>query len=178
MTFVQMRSERRDNRAPIIGQLIAASAALFVAILALAAYWDRSIRVLHVFEALPYLVAAALGFRGRKVGYAVGVASGLFWLFQAGYLVTFVRSGFEVLAASLRSGRIVRPDVLIAVPAALGTAGLVVFSAIGYAARRDKSWRDGGIFAAAFVIVSAFFVAIFAAFAPQFLVPLQRFVGR
>jgi hypothetical protein len=55
---------------------------------------------------------------------------------------------------------------------------LAVFSAVGYASRRDKSWRDFVVYAWAFAIVPVFFVAIFATFAPQFLVPLQRFVGR
>jgi Na+-transporting NADH:ubiquinone oxidoreductase subunit NqrB len=98
--------------------------------------------------------------------------------FKRVFLVTFVRNGFEVLAASLRAGKILRPDTLIAVPAALGTAGLVVFSAVGYVVRRQKSWRDVVAFAAAFILVALFFVAIFAAFAPQFLIPLHRFVAR
>ena len=38
----------------------------------------------------------------------------------------------------LRTGRMVRPDILIAVPAAVGSAGLVVFSLFGYIRLR---WR-------------------------------------
>jgi hypothetical protein len=165
-----------DKRS-ILDRTIVASAALFVSILALAAYWDRSVRVLHVFEAIPYVAAAVLGARRSKVGYAVGAASGLFWLFLAGYLVTFVRNGFEVLAATLRAGHVVRPDVLIAVPAALGAGALSVASVVGYATLKYKSPRDAGLFTGAFVAVAVFFFAIFAAFAPQFLMPWKRLLG-
>lgn len=50
----------------------------FILVLALAAYWDPTIRVLHVAEALPYVAAAALSLRRRTVGYALALASGGF----------------------------------------------------------------------------------------------------
>jgi hypothetical protein len=178
MTTTAQRNANADKSERVIGWLIAASSALFVAMLALAAYWDASIRVLHVFEAVPYLMAAILGLRRSKVGYALGVASGSFWLWLAGWLVSFVRNGFEMLAVLVRTGRLERPDILIAVPAAMGAAGLVVFSFTAYLRLRDKSWRDVGVFAAALVFVLAFFVAIFAAFAPRFLTPLKHIINR
>ena len=92
--------------------------------------------------------------------------------------MTFVRNGFEMLAVLVRTGRMVRPDILIAVPAAVGTAGLVVFSVVGYSRLSNRSWRDVGVFAAALVFVPAFFVAIFAAFAPRFLIPLRDLISR
>jgi hypothetical protein len=162
----------------LVGWLIVASSVLFVTILALAAYWDPTIRVLHTVEAAPYVLAAVLAVRRSKLGYAIGVASGAFWLWLAGSLVTFVRNGFDTLVVLLRTGRMVRPDILIAVPAAAGAAGLVVFSLAGYFRLRDKSWRDVGMFGAAFVVVPVFFVAIFAAFAPRFLAPLGHLIGR
>jgi hypothetical protein len=162
----------------LVGWLIVVSSALFVAVLALAAYWDPTIRVLHTFEAAPYVLAAVLAVRRSKLGYALGIASGAFWLWLAGWLVTFVRNGFDMLAVLLRTGRMVRPDILIAVPAAAGAAGLVVFSLVGYFRLRDKSWRDVGMFGAAFVVVAVFFVAIFTAFAPRFLTPLRHLIGR
>ena len=125
---------------------------------------DRSIRVLHVFEALPYIVAAILILRQNKFGYALGTVSGAFWLFTAGLRTTFIRNGFERLLAADWS----RPDLLIAVPAALATGGLALFSIAGYA-RQGKRSRDAIVFAAALVLVPAFFIGIFAAFAPRFL---------
>jgi hypothetical protein len=71
--LVQPRSWRRQRP-------IALCCAVFIIVLTLSAYWDQSIRVLHVFEALPYLLAGALCFRYSKFGYALGFAGGALWL--------------------------------------------------------------------------------------------------
>lgn len=161
-----------------IDRLAALCATAFIVILAIAAYWDHTIRVLHVFESFPYALAAALCLRGRKSGYMLGVAAGGFWLWMAATLTTFVRNGFERLSMLLRTGHVDRPDILIAAPAALVTGGLVVFSLWGYARLRDKSWSDAGLFVAATASVAGFFVAIFAGFAPQYLGMFTRMLHR
>jgi len=143
----------------------AVCAAAFIVVLAVSATWDRSIRVLHVFEALPYLLAAILVLRRRKFGFALGFAAGAFWLFTATCRTSFVRNGFVRLA----HGDWSRPDLLIAVPAALAAGGLALVCAIGYACLPRKSWGDVLLFAGALVLVAIFFVAIFAAFAPRYL---------
>jgi hypothetical protein len=143
----------------------AVCAAAFIVVLAVSAYWDASIRVLHVAEALPYLLAAILVLRGHKFGYALGFAAGAFWLFMAGSRTNFVRNGFERMAHRDWS----RPDLLIAVPAALATGGLALLCALGYARLPCKSWRDAVLFVTALVLVAAFFAGIFAAFAPRYL---------
>src|SRR4051812_37677214 len=84
----------RSRSLSLPDRLAVASAALFVVILAVAAYWDSSIRVLHLFEAVPYLLAAGLITRQRRFGYLLGVASGAFWLWTAGFLTTFIKNGF------------------------------------------------------------------------------------
>ena len=147
----------------------AVCALTFIAVLAVSAYWDPGIRALHVVESLPYLLAALLCLRRNTLGYALGLVSGAFWLWTAGVLTTFIRNGFERLGMLVRSGSVDRWDILIAVPAAVAAAGLAVSSVLGYASRSSKSWRDAVVLAAAVVIVPAFFVAIFAVFAPQYL---------
>ena len=62
-------------------------------------------------------------------------------------------------------------------PGAIGTAGLVVSSAVGYGRLTNRRWTDVAFFAGAAVFVTAFFFGIFAAFSPQFLVPLRRLFG-
>src|SRR4029078_10829506 len=91
----------------------AVCAAAFVVVLAVSAYWDPRIRVLHVFEALPYLLAAVLCVRSRKAGYALGIAGGAFWIWCRGFLTTFVRNGFERLNLLIRTGSVDRADILI-----------------------------------------------------------------
>jgi hypothetical protein len=166
------------RRGHAIDALAAGCAVAFVVILAIAAYWDRTIRVLHGFESLPYIVAAVLCLRQRKFGYMLGAASGAFWLWMAGTLTTFVRNGFERVAMLLRTGHVDRPDILMAAPAAVVTGGLVLFSLWGYSRTRNKSWRDLGLFAVATGAVSGFFMAIFAAFAPRYLGMFRHLFGR
>jgi len=146
----------------------------FVVVLAVSAYWEPRIRVLHMFEALPYVVAAFLCYSGQKVGYALGVASGAFWLWIGAFLSSFVRNGFERLEMLIRTGSVDRPDILIAAPAAMATGGLMLFSLIAYALHPRKSSRDVLLFIGALVLVAAFFVAIFAMLSPQYL----RMFGR
>ena len=152
-----------------LGVAVAVCALVFVAILALAAYFDPSIRVLHIFEALPYLLAAVLCLRRIKFGYVLAAVSGAFWLWTAGCLTTFVRNGFERVVMLARTGAVDRADILIAVPAAFATGGLVLFSLLGYLDLSRKSWRDLWLLVVTLVLVPGFFVAIFFAFAPQYL---------
>jgi len=166
------------SRGHAIDALTAGCAVAFVVILGIAAYWDRTIRVLHVFESLPYLVAAVLCLRQRKFGYILGAASGAFWLWMAGTLTSFVRNGFERVAMLLRTGHVDRLDILIAAPAAFVTGGLVLFSLWGYSRSPNKSWSDLGLFVATTGAVGSFFIAIFAAWAPQYLGMFRQLFGR
>lgn len=160
-----------------IDALAAGCAAAFIVVLGIAAYWDRTIRVLHVFESLPFIAAALLCLRRHKFGYMLGAAGGAFWLWMGGVLTTFVRNGFERVAMLLRTGHVDRPDVLLGAPAACFTGGLVLFSLWGYFRDRHRKWSDLGLFVAATGAVAGFFVAIFAAFAPQYLGMFKHLFG-
>jgi hypothetical protein len=144
---------------------IAVCSAFFVAVLAVSAWLDPTIRVLHVAEALPYVGAAVLCLRRKRFGYVLGFASGACWLTMATTRTSFVLNGFQRLMAwDFR-----RPDLLIAVPAAIATAGLALFSILGYARQPAKSGRDALLFVLALVLMPLFFLAIFAAFQPRYL---------
>ena len=171
-------SVKSDRQGRAIDILAAGCATAFVVILGIAAYWDPTIRVLHLFESLPYIAAAALCMRRQKFGYMLGVASGGFWLWTAGTLTTFVRNGFERVTMLLRTGHVDRFDILIAAPAACVTGGLVLFSLWGYSRLRTKAWIDLGSFVAALALIAGFFVAIFFAFAPQYLGMFKPLFGR
>ena len=144
---------------------IAVCSALFVVVLVVSAWFDPTIRALHAAEALPYIAAAVLCLRRRTFGYALGFASGALWLLTATTRTTFVLNGFQLLF----KGDFSRPDILIAVPAAIATGGLALFSILGYARLPRKSARDGLLFAGALVLIAVFFLAIFAAFQPRYL---------
>jgi hypothetical protein len=153
----------------MVGNGIIASVAVFIPILAIAAVFDPTIRVLHLFEALLYAGVAFLCVRESKVGYALGVASGAFWLLMAWGLTTFVKNGFQMVVLSIRTLQLRRPDLLIAVPAWASMMALVGLSIWGYSRLTRKSMRDVGVLVFAFVAVVAFYLAIFAAFTPRYL---------
>jgi hypothetical protein len=161
-------------RATLVDRCAAGCAAIFIVVLAISAYWDPSIRVLHLFEAIPYGLAAVLCLRRSKLGYLLGIASGGFWLGTAGTLTSFVRNGFERVAMLVMTGRVDRWDQFIAAPAAVSTAGLMVFSLWGYSRLRTKSPRDMALFLAVLLSVIAFFLLLFWLFAPRYLALFQR----
>jgi hypothetical protein len=156
---------------------IVVCAAVFVVVLAISAYWDPTIRVLHAFEAVPYLLAAFWCWRQRKAGYLLAIAAGGLWLWLAGTRTTFVREGFVQAGILFHTGRIPRADILIAAPAALATGGLVLAAAWGYMRLRRKGLRDLLGLGVATVAVTSYFIAIFAAFTPRFLAVFP-FLGR
>jgi len=157
--------------------LAAACAVAFIVVLGISAYWDASIRVLHLFEAFPYGLAAGLCVRRRKLGYMLGCASGGFWLWLAGTQTSFVRNGFERLTMLIKTGHVDRWDQFIAAPAALATGGLAVFSLWGYWRLPTRRALDLVHFASALVTVALFFVAIFWLFAPRYLALFRGLVS-
>jgi len=157
-----------SNSGPNLSECLAAGCSvLFVLVLAIAAYWDPSIRVLHLFEAFPYLAAAVLILRRHKAGYVLGATFGAFWLWMAGFLTTFIVNGFQRLEALLRIGSVDRWDLFLAVPAAIGAGGLLLFSIASYARSHNKSAHDLLALAGASVGTALFFTGIFYLFAPQ-----------
>lgn len=159
----------RVLRSMLLEALAAACALGFVVILALAAYWDPTIRWLHTVEAVPYLLAAILCLRRSTYGYTLAVAGGVFWLWMGSFLTTFVRNGFERVAMLASTGHVDRPDILIAAPAAVFAGGLALSAAGAYSRHARKRPRDAAIFFGALTAIAVFFLTIFAIFAPRYL---------
>ena len=75
---------------------IAVASAGFVFILGMAAFFDHSIIVLHIFQALQYLVIVALAARGNRLGYFMAIAVGAFWDYLVLFVNGFVASGWAI----------------------------------------------------------------------------------
>jgi hypothetical protein len=153
------------------------STALFVFILFVSAWADKSIRVLHVFEAIPYIAAPLLCEKRPKVGYSLAFASGTFWILIAGFFTTFIRNGFERAIMLIETGTVDRPDILLSVPAFFGTLGISLFSTLGYLQLNNKSWKDFFLLLVMIIAILLFFILIFAAFAPQYLGIFKWLIG-
>ncbi len=160
---------RKSIPSIIIEIAIVFSAAIFILALAIAAYFDKSIIKLHIVEALPYIIGPWLCLRKKRFGYFLAFASGGFWLWTAGFLTTFIRNGFEQLDILIKTGTINRFDILIAVPAAIGTGGLVFFSLLGYINQPKKNIKDILLLLLACILIAGFFIMIFNLFAPNYL---------
>ena len=156
---------------------ITLSGALFVFVLIVSAWFDNSIRMLHTFEAIPFLVSPWLCYRKPKTGYMLAFACGAFWIWTAGFLTTFIRNGFERVVIFIQTGTVDRPDILLAVPGFIGTFGLVVFSLIGYWSLANKTWKDLLLLLALIVLVFLFFILIFTVFMPRYLGMFKWIVG-
>src|SRR5256885_16505037 len=121
--------------------LILIGASLFIAVLALSAYWEADIRWLHFFQAWMYAATIALTLRGNRWGYFIGVSAAGLWDYTNLFVTAFLASGLHNLSLWIQTGQLARPDQVIAVPAWLGNF-LVVVGCI-WAYFRHTSERNG-----------------------------------
>ncbi len=165
------------GRASWVDWLIIASCVLFILILALSAFYDPSIRVLHVFQALIYIVVIILSQKRSAWGYGAGCIIAAFWNWINLVHTTFIKAGFIELSRSLQSGQIRRPDLLIAVFAATAHFVLIGCCLAGYfRISSRKSWEPVKFLTGGLLAVG-YFAAIIILFGPQY-VPLLRRVFR
>lgn len=155
---------------------IALASAGFVLILALAAFFDHTIIVLHVFQALQYLLIVALAARGNRWGYFLAIAVGAFWNYLTLFVNSFVASGWRALMTSIHSGVLTKPDQIIAVFAFGFHLILIVAALAAYLRLPRRPAADWGRLAASFAGAICYFIAIVAAFQPRYLVMVPRLI--
>ena len=150
---------------------------LFISMLFLSAYLDRNIFMLHLFEAIPFALVPWLSRRKPKIGYLSGIGFGVLWIWMAGFLTTFIKNGFERIPQLVVTGSVDRPDILLAVPAFIGTFGLSLTSLFGYWQLSKKHPKDLILFLGIILLAFLFFIVIFAAFAPHYLGMFRNIIG-
>ena len=165
------------SRASRLGWLIVGSCAVFIFILALSAVYDRSIRVLHAFQALIYVAVVTLALRRSAWGYGAGCIIAVFWNWTNIIHTTFIANGLRELAHAIQTGRVNRPDQLIAVVAAAAHFALIGACLAGYFRIKPRgSWEPMKFFAGGLIAVG-YFAGIVILFGPQY-IPLLRRVFR
>jgi len=147
----------------------AACCGIFIGILALAAWWDPSIRWLHAFQALLYVAIAVLALQRNRWGYLLGIATAGFWNYTTLFLNNFFHAGREQLSILLSTGQLPRPDLLIAVPAVAAHFVMIGCCLWGYVRLPEKDWRDVGRAAACTALSVGYFALIMALFQPRYL---------
>lgn len=149
--------------------LITIGACVFVAMLALSAVWEPSIRWLHFFQTWMYIATVILTLRRNRWGYFIGISAAGLWMYSTVFANTFFFNGLEQLSQWVRTGHLARPDLLIAVPAWFGNLLVVVGCLWAYSRMRSKSLGDVVRFLAAFAITTGFLALDMAVFQPAYL---------
>ena len=119
----------------------------FIAVLYLSAYWEPDIRW----------------------GCFIGAAAALFWDYVNVFVTTFLRAGMNQAHIWVQTGHIVKPDLLISVPAWFGNLALIIGALLVYIAIPRKQWSDIGRMLLALAGTMAFFAGAMALAQPRYL---------
>ena len=149
--------------------LILIGAVAFILVLAISAYWEPDIRLLHFFQAWMYVVTIALSFRRNRWGHFVGSSTAGFWNYLNLFAVSFFFNGLQQLAMWVRTGSLARPDIFIAVPAWFSNLLVICGCAWAYSRLPEKGLSDIWKLVAAFILTTGFFAIDMALFQPRYL---------
>jgi len=149
--------------------LILIGSSLFIAVLAISAYFEPDIRWLHFFQAWMYGAAILLGLRGNRWGYFIGFSAALLWDYANLFVTTFFMNGIEELIRCASAGHQVRPDLLLAIPAWLSNLTLIVGCVWAYKRMRTKEPFDIVRLLLAFALTTGFFAGAMELFQPRYL---------
>lgn len=167
----------RGTRASAADWTIVVCCGVFISILALAAWWDPSIRWLHFFQAWLYVATAMLVLRQERWGYFLGMVTAGFWNYATLFLNNFFHAGREQLGILLSAGQLPRPDLLIAVPAVAAHFVMIGCCLWAYLRLPRHEAADGGRLVASAVLSIGYFAGIMALFQPRYLVLFSRLLN-
>jgi hypothetical protein len=164
---------RSDSNPAWINALVLVGAGSFILALIVSAVFDPSIRVLHVLQALIYIIVIVLTRKYNAWGFGAGCIIAVFWNYINLFVTTFVKAGLQQLSSLLRTGELHRPDLLIAVIAAAGHFMLIAACLAGFL-RTRPGVRRLGQFLAGGALAVGYFVAIVITTGPQYISLLKR----
>jgi len=141
----------------------------FILVLGVSAFWEADIRWLHFFQASMYIATIVLSLRANRWGYFIGVSAAGLWDYANVFVTTFFLNGLQQLSHWAHTGRLERPDLLIAVPAWFSNLFIVVGCLWAYSRLLSKSLGDVGRFLLTFVLTTGFFALDMALFQPRYL---------
>lgn len=116
-----------------------------------------------------YIAAIFLGSKGNRWGYFIGISAAGLWDYANLFVTTFFVGGIEQMARWIHTGQLVRPDLLIAVPAWLSNFLVVAGCLWAYLRLPEKARRDIITFPVTFVLTTGYFATIMALFQPRYL---------
>ena len=160
-----------------IQTLITASSIAFIIVLVLAAVFDPTIRVLHTLQAFIYIAVIILTKKQNAWGYGAGVVMAGFWNWINLVHTNFIDAGMRQLSGLIHTGRVERPDLLIAVFAAGSHFLLIAGCLLGFARKPNKTAADLGRFLGGGALAIAWMVLIIMTTGRQYVPLLRRVFG-
>jgi hypothetical protein len=151
-------------------------AGFFIFALVLSAVFDPRIRVLHALQVLIYVAVIILTRRGSSWGFGAGCLIAAFWNYTNLFVTTFIRAGLEQLATLIHTGQLQRPDLVVAVVAAVGHFLMIVACVVGFL-RTGPGLRQWGQFLGGGILAVAYLVAIIFTTGPQYIGLVKRVFG-
>ena len=155
-----------------ISIFILVGAGFFIFALLLSAVFDPRIRLLHVLQALIYLAVIVLTRRNSAWGFGAGCIISAFWNYTNLFVTTFIRNGAEQFLVLFHTGHLPRPDLAIALVAALGHFMLIIGCLAGFL-RLHPRLMDWLKFVAAGALAIAYFLLIIVTTGRQY-IPLMK----
>lgn len=134
---------------------------MFVLGLTIAAVFAPEWRVLHVLQALIYVVVVAMTRRKSTMGFGAGLSVPLFWNALSVFVTGDTRDGLRELWTLARTGQTQHPDVLVSLFAFCGHLLIIIGCTVGFirikpAARQWVQFLVGGVIALAYLIAIVF----------------------
>lgn len=158
--------------------LILTGASVFIVMLAVSAWWEADIRWLHFFQAWMYVAAIVLSQRANRWGYFIGFSAAGLWDYANIVATTFFLNGLQQLSGWIQTGHLVRPDLLISVPAWFSNFLMVAGCVWAWSRSRNKSVGDLGRFLLTFALTTGYFALDMALFQPRYLAIFPGFCIR
>ena len=159
-----------------IRRSILTGAGFFIFALLLSAVFDPRIRVLHALQSLIYFAVIWLTGRKNPWGFGAGLFIAAFWNYTNLFITRFIAEGTEQFVHLLKSGQVDRPDLLVAVAAAIGHFLMILACGAGFARLHPKV-LDWAKFVGGGVAAFGYFVAIIFTTGPQYIGLVKQTFG-
>jgi hypothetical protein len=123
-------------------------------------------RMLHALQALIYVALVVLTRRKSAWGFGAGAMVAAFWDAIAVFATPLLREGTQELSATIQTGSMPRPDLLLQLLAFGGHILITIACLVGFFCTRPGA-RHWGQFVAGGVLVICYFAAIVFSVGPE-----------
>lgn len=137
-------------------RLILLGVGIFLTALAVSAYLDPRLRILHAFQALIYVAVVVLARRNNPLGFGMGAIMAVAWNCLNLLVTHLIQTGAEQLLSLIRTGHTDRPVSIMVAIGGLGHVLLLIGCVVDFLELRPRvsQWGQffgGGLLAIAYL---------------------------